>query len=284
MIWKCKYCSEELTVKDGNLPLFCPACGQKQEETAPSSSGTSEGEDSAADEAAEKTQDVAEHICPVCCTKIENDDEVHICPHCGIYHHKECWDENQGCASYGCPSSPRHDGHDEASHSVDWKPCPWCHTLLPVKTMICSSCGRRTDEVPSSSQLASKLGTGFFDGLSVIREKLLLLWKDFTPLALAILQHYKHCLRLYASFSGEDTRKDFMSYLFMTVIISWILTALPGNMVLACLYWSATILPTAAAVVRRLKNAGMSPWFCIAFPLLPLLLLVPKEEKQDQNK
>lgn len=41
-------------------------------------------------------------ICPYCHSVIKPSSDVVVCEKCGTSHHKECWDENQGCAIYGC--------------------------------------------------------------------------------------------------------------------------------------------------------------------------------------
>jgi len=28
------------------------------------------------------------------------------CELCGVYHHKDCWNEFGGCVTFGCPNSP----------------------------------------------------------------------------------------------------------------------------------------------------------------------------------
>jgi hypothetical protein len=40
--------------------------------------------------------------CPYCQTPIKPEIPVIICPECGIPHHRECWEENAGCTTYGC--------------------------------------------------------------------------------------------------------------------------------------------------------------------------------------
>jgi hypothetical protein len=40
--------------------------------------------------------------CPYCQTPIKPGIPVVICPECKIPHHKECWEENVGCTTYGC--------------------------------------------------------------------------------------------------------------------------------------------------------------------------------------
>ncbi|MBN1633066.1 MAG: hypothetical protein JW917_02755 [Ignavibacteria bacterium] len=44
--------------------------------------------------------------CPYCQSNIKSDNEVQYCKECGTPHHKECWDENGGCTTYGCGQNP----------------------------------------------------------------------------------------------------------------------------------------------------------------------------------
>lgn len=41
-------------------------------------------------------------ICSICQCPVEPHDEVTECNACGLPFHQECWEENQGCAAYGC--------------------------------------------------------------------------------------------------------------------------------------------------------------------------------------
>jgi hypothetical protein len=40
--------------------------------------------------------------CAICQSSIYPAEETHPCPKCGLVFHAECWQENYGCASYGC--------------------------------------------------------------------------------------------------------------------------------------------------------------------------------------
>ena len=40
--------------------------------------------------------------CAICQTSIYPAEQTHPCPKCGLVFHAECWQENFGCASYGC--------------------------------------------------------------------------------------------------------------------------------------------------------------------------------------
>jgi hypothetical protein len=44
--------------------------------------------------------------CPYCTETLDGGQEIISCPTCGMAHHKECWDENKGCAIYGCSNAP----------------------------------------------------------------------------------------------------------------------------------------------------------------------------------
>ena len=40
--------------------------------------------------------------CGICQSPIQPADAITPCPKCGLVFHTECWQENLGCASYGC--------------------------------------------------------------------------------------------------------------------------------------------------------------------------------------
>ncbi len=51
----------------------------------------------------------SEHIgktCPFCQTPVKPGVAVTVCPSCGMPHHAECWRENGGCTTFGCPRRP----------------------------------------------------------------------------------------------------------------------------------------------------------------------------------
>jgi len=43
-----------------------------------------------------------QEMCSVCQTAIDEDDERMACQVCDVPYHVECWEENLGCAVYGC--------------------------------------------------------------------------------------------------------------------------------------------------------------------------------------
>lgn len=42
--------------------------------------------------------------CPFCLWPITADEAVETCGHCAARYHRECWIENQGCGTFGCPA------------------------------------------------------------------------------------------------------------------------------------------------------------------------------------
>jgi len=43
------------------------------------------------------------HQCAYCSTEVSESEITVFCPECGMEYHQECWEENEGCAAYGCP-------------------------------------------------------------------------------------------------------------------------------------------------------------------------------------
>ncbi len=57
--------------------------------------------------------------CPFCQFPIKQDSETVLCSSCKIPHHRECWEENGGCTTFGCHGSDRNSvryGHDQSSN------------------------------------------------------------------------------------------------------------------------------------------------------------------------
>ena len=40
--------------------------------------------------------------CPFCGSKIKFGEYIEKCKKCDIIYHQHCWDENEGCGTYGC--------------------------------------------------------------------------------------------------------------------------------------------------------------------------------------
>ncbi len=101
-------------------------------------------------------------ICPYCQSRIKSDSESVICIACHIPHHKECYDFNGGCTTYGCINNPNRENevaiedNDSEINSdalrdhlipppVTITPSPPPEPLF-VKTITCPKCRRENDE------------------------------------------------------------------------------------------------------------------------------------------
>jgi len=93
--------------------MRCPACGQPLTglgKVCLNCGWTAKGRVSAESdvdiELLETRQDKAPDLCPYCRFPIEGSRPVIRCPQCGTPHHRECWQENGGCTTYGCSAGP----------------------------------------------------------------------------------------------------------------------------------------------------------------------------------
>ena len=85
-------------------------------------------------------------FCPICQTEIQPDEECGHCPECNALYHPECWQENGGCAVYGCKQVPATDSRSAIEIPVSFwgqeqKPCPACGMQIQAAAVRCRHCG-----------------------------------------------------------------------------------------------------------------------------------------------
>ena len=85
-------------------------------------------------------------VCAICQSPFGDEEVRTACPDCHAEYHADCWQENGGCAVYGCPQVPQ----VEARRSVEipvsfWgqenKPCPACGREILAAAVRCRHCG-----------------------------------------------------------------------------------------------------------------------------------------------
>ena len=81
-------------------------------------------------------EDYIGKVCPFCKTEIKEGEEVKICPACGVSHHTSCWEENKGCATFGCS---RQNCENQGINVTDV--CSNCGATLGDGQMFCPECG-----------------------------------------------------------------------------------------------------------------------------------------------
>jgi hypothetical protein len=100
--------------------------------------------------------------CPYCQTNIKESADKIICPSCHTPHHKECWEENRGCTTYGCSNNPNTNskridvGNQTVENiqqmlvteevKVNTIECPNCKKLIEESSLFCKYCGAGISE------------------------------------------------------------------------------------------------------------------------------------------
>jgi len=129
-----------------------------------------------------KYENFKNKICPYCQSRLKKGADITVCSECGTPHHKECWDENNGCTSYGCQNNPlserterterseNSDPEDVGSltvesirHSLNTIPqedliqCTSCSELIESSSVFCKYCGYnlKENEAPEVKSAAS---------------------------------------------------------------------------------------------------------------------------------
>ena len=244
--------------------------------------------------------DMAQAVnCSICCTDVAQDDSIVTCPDCNIAYHTECWEENKGCAAYGCQSSPPY--INETNEVNNTNSCPWCGMLNSEGNIICSECGVEMDSSLKSHSFTGKVKSLICVAYSQISFNLRNLLREFLCLINIILPCFKkicllywHAMTNYVNIGDKATRRELYSFILVSTCISIALGSLAVSPYVLYIYWFVTLIPTVCLSIRRLRDLKLNAWYILLGPFLLILLAAPTvieteniatvEEEKTDNK
>lgn len=130
----CSSCGREFIASDASSAsgTACPDCQQwSRQATTP---------------VRPKATAVRERLCGICLSPIQGDAATTACPACNAVYHEECWQDNKGCAVYGCSQTPPVEQRSSVEIPVSFwgqenKPCPSCGHEILAAAIRCRFCG-----------------------------------------------------------------------------------------------------------------------------------------------
>ena len=178
--------------------------------------------------------------CPYCQSPLKKNADVIICSVCGTPHHRECWEENNGCTTYGCALNPTteekvelpEDAVDVGDQTVESireslsRPaqellieCPNCNNKIEVQATYCKHCGYNVKEDKfdeASSDFENDYKRRYKDKVSVTRKRFYL---TLTSIGILLISFgflgYMSVKKLNEYFSSDQ-------YLLRSTIDTWI--------------------------------------------------------------
>ena len=89
-------------------------------------------------------------ICQYCLFVVDEFQPSTTCVGCAAPHHRECWNELGGCATYGCPymvETKKVDDQVITYWGAVEKRCPVCAENIPVSALECAFCQTSFEDI-----------------------------------------------------------------------------------------------------------------------------------------
>lgn len=183
-------CGKKLSVADAHAGKQgkCPQCGQVLTVPVPAAAAASGGIPmppalgGAQGVAAQAAPSAAtKRMCAICQSPITPHEAAAPCPGCQAPYHVECWEENQGCAIYGCGQVPQTEGRGELEIPVSFwgqeeKPCPSCGQTIQAAAVRCRHCGATFESARPESSLEFRQRAGRLQRVPTLRRNIVWLF------------------------------------------------------------------------------------------------------------
>ena len=155
----CPHCAQHLEAPEeaAGTPFPCPGCGQQIEVPIAVPSHA-------------RLTTAAGPVCAICLSTIADTEAKTACPACNAGYHAECWNENGGCAVYGCSQAPAVEARRPIEIPMSYwgqenKKCPKCGREILAAAVRCRHCGttfesarpQEAEEFRQQSALAERL-------------------------------------------------------------------------------------------------------------------------------
>jgi len=135
--FQCSSCGQHLEapIEAADCALACPNCNSAIRVPSASEVARSGPE-----------VNVSGTDCAICQTTIAAEDAKAACPECKVEYHADCWQENGGCAVYGCAGVPKVEQRRAIEIPISYwgqenKPCPSCQREILAAAVRCRHCG-----------------------------------------------------------------------------------------------------------------------------------------------
>jgi hypothetical protein len=120
-------------------------------------------------------------VCAICLSAIGTADDRAVCPACGAAYHSDCWQENGGCAVYGCSQAPVVEPRQALEIPVSYwgrenKNCPQCGCEILAAARRCRHCGATFDSARPQDAAEFQQQTGLAGRLPAVRRTVIWLF------------------------------------------------------------------------------------------------------------
>jgi ketosteroid isomerase-like protein len=176
--------------------------------------------------------------CPYCQSQIKNESEIIYCEFCGTPHHSECWNENNGCTTYGCRNNPVTEKKPETGINIgdrtiaeiqnmldikdtDTKTklieCNNCKNQVDINSIYCKYCGSKINEdiKPDISPIEKEFQKNYKDNINLKKKSLYFTYTSFGILTILLLVVF------YVSYKIIDNRINSDEIKIKNLIYSW---------------------------------------------------------------